>query len=121
LAGTQRVDCTPIVKKQAAAVRILANAEAVFERVKVALRKFRNGQAKVPGQSRNLIFCDVDGAGLAHTALTALPALELNSGIKKIWALDKRVRRFPSHGASLADRKGEFNCNILFTWSKKLL
>jgi len=91
LGGAQGIDRAAIVEEQAAAVRIFADAEAVLERIKVAFGKFSDGQMKVPGQGCGLVPGDIDGSGLAHTALAALAAFETNPGVKEIGTPDKRV------------------------------
>ena len=93
MTGTQRIDRAAIVKEQAAAVRMLADTVAVFERVEVPLNKIINRQVQMEGQGIDLIPGDIDGSRFTRTTGAALLALETDAGIKKIRALLQGIRK----------------------------
>jgi hypothetical protein len=91
LAGTQGIDQTSVVEKQAAAVGMFADTIAVFVGVEEAFGKPCDGQLKMPGQGCDLIRGDVDGPVGTHATLMALLAFELNPGVEKIGANRLRI------------------------------
>ena len=115
MTGTQRIDGAAIVEEQTAAVRVLADTVAVFERIEVPLDEIICRQVQIGGQGNDLVLGNINGSRFTCTASTAPLALETDAGVKKIGALRQVIQGFAVHKISISDPRCHFNCNGLFT------
>jgi hypothetical protein len=86
LHGTNRVDGTAVVKKKAPAPAIFTQTVAIFKRITKPVNKALSIHTQVFDNNVYFTFGEIDGARVAHTARTALPALKTDTLIKKIGA-----------------------------------
>ncbi len=97
LMGANRIDPASLIKEEATAGVVFADAVTVFIGVKIIVDESIQGQFQMGGDGIDFRLGDVYRTRFAHTAIAALPAFETDALVEKIGPPFQRLEKVTIH------------------------